>query len=90
MEKKLLTTIIFSLFLCLAISSPVSASVSGSAVVPDPAQKVEVEETVEVEEIDLKETVKLFATGIACGIVFSSLMFVLSLLVNLFFDIVNK
>ena len=88
--EKLLTTIIFSLFLCLAISSPVRASVSGSAVVPDPAQKVAVEETVEVEEIDLKEAVELFSTGIACGIVFSSLMFVLSLVINLFFDIVRK
>ena len=41
-------------------------------------------------DVDLIEIIKLFSTGICCGIVFSTLIFILSVLINAFFDIVKK
>ena len=98
--KKMLFTIVLSVILGGVISCPKTfASVSGSAIETQENKKdveqngvetVAEEDVDEVEDIDLVKVVLLFSGGISSGIVFATLMFVLSLLVNLFFDIVNK
>ena len=45
---------------------------------------------IEVLEVNFVEVVKLFSAGIASGIIFATLVFVLSLLIMSFFDIVRK
>ena len=65
------------------------AVVTGSAVtaLPEAKELVSVAQDVDINYI---EVVKLFSTGIACGILFSFLMFVFSILLNAFFDIIRK
>ena len=102
LTKKILFAIVLSFILGGLIVCPRSyASVTGSAIelqeiekekknVEENGKKLIAEETDVEEDIDLKDVVLLFSGGISSGIVFATLMFVLSLLVNLFFDIVNK
>lgn len=44
----------------------------------------------ELVEVNLSEIINLFAVGIGCGIIFATLIFVISLVINIFFDIVKK
>ena len=60
---------------------------SGSAVTCDTCSKML--ETLD-GNIDYVSVVRFFSTGIACGILFSFLMFILSILINCFFDIIKK
>lgn len=102
LTKKILFAIVLSFILGgLIVCSRGYASVTGSAIelqeiekekknVEENGKKLIAEETDAEEDIDLKDVVLLFSVGISSGIVFATLMFVLSLLVNLFFDIVNK
>ena len=60
---------------------------SGSAVTCDTCNKLA--ETLD-GNIDYVSVVRFFSTGIACGILFSFLMFILSILINCFFDIIKK
>lgn len=90
--KQLLVTITLFL-LCLAQTPQlVFATVSGSATSEKDIAKVE--EPKESQEgksdVNMTEVVEIFSLGIGCGIIFSLLPFVLSLLINLFFDIARK
>lgn len=62
----------------------------GKDVEHDGIEAITEEKAETVENIDMVDVVLLFSGGISSGIVFATLMFVLSLLVNLFFDVVNK
>ena len=102
LTRKILLTIILSFVLGGLIICPRSyASVTSSAIevqenekekkdVEDDGKKLIAEEADAKEIVDLKDVVLLFSGGISSGIVFATLIFILSLLVNLFFDIVNK
>ena len=102
LTKKILFAIVLSFILGGLIICPRTyASVTSSAIVVQEIEKEKedveqngkeliAEETDAKEDIDLKDVVLLFSGGISAGIVFATLMFILSLLVNLFFDIVNK
>lgn len=92
LTKKILLTIILSFVLGGLIICPRTyASVTSSAIEVQENEKEKKDVEADAEEtIDLKDVVLLFSGGISSGIVFATLMFVLSLLVNLFFDIVNK
>lgn len=40
--------------------------------------------------IDLLSSMKMFSAGIGCGLAFSTLLFVISLVINFFFDLIKK
>lgn len=62
---------------------------TGSAVtaLPEAKELVSVAQDIDINYIDV---VRLFSVGISCGILFSFLMFVFSILLNAFFDIIRK
>lgn len=53
-------------------------------------KRLEEVEKVMMIEVDFVEVIKLFSTGLACGIIFITMIFVLSIFILSFFDIVKK
>lgn len=49
-----------------------------------------VQDDISLIEFELSEIIELFASGVGCGIIFATLIFVISILINSFFDIVKK
>lgn len=53
-------------------------------------ERLEEIEKIVMLEVDFVEVIKIFSTGLACGIIFITMIFVLSIFILSFFDIVKK
>lgn len=84
--KQLLITITLMLLCFFPVCVANATSVTGSAV----KENLEEIQQSEIKKVEYVEVVQLYGAGVACGLVFSFFVFMISSLINLFFDIVRK